>query len=675
MEIAQRFPRAVRELEHVWIPLADGTRLAARIWLPEDAEARPVPGILEYLPYRRRDGTRLRDDDTHSFVAGHGYACVRVDMRGSGDADGVLHDEYLPQEQSDGLEVLRWLAAQPWCDGNLCIIGISWVGFNGLQIAAHAPPELKAIVTICSTDDRYADDIHYMGGCLLSDNFAWANVMFPRNFKPPDPATYGEGWRDAWLERLEHGRFWLEPWLEHQRRDAYWEHGSVCEDLHAIRCPVFAVGGWADGYSNAIPRLLARLEVPRLGLIGPWAHRYPHHGVPGPAMDFLQETLRWWDHWLKGVDTGIMHEPHLRAYVQDSVPPASTYETRPGRWVGEPAWPSPFVQTRVHPLGPGRIAAPDDAVASTALRLQSPLGVGLEAGDWCSYGNPGDLPSDQRRADGGSLVFDSAPLEAPLDILGAPVVELEVRSDRPLALLAARLCDVRPDGQVTRVTYGLLNLTHRDGHARPEPLVPGQPYRVRLQLNDVGQRFPAGHRLRLALSTDYWPLAWPSPEPVTLEVTCGVSCLHLPVRPARAEDADVGVPMPARGAAPAPHTELAPASRQRRLSVDQITGETVLELEVDGGTVRWDAIGVAVSSHNRTRYVSCGNDPLSARTEAWDEVRLQRSEDGWDVRIRTHTSLTADATHFHTRAEVEAFAGAERVFERSTERSFERDHV
>ena len=673
MEIVHRYPRVVRALEHVWIPLADGTRLAARIWLPEDAEAKPVPAILEYLPYRRRDGTRARDDDTHPYIAGHGYACVRVDMRGSGDADGVLHDEYLLQEQLDGLEVLRWLAAQPWCDGNLGIIGISWGGFNGLQIAAHAPPELKAIVTICSTDDRYADDIHYMGGCLLSDNFAWANVMFPRNFKPPDPATYGEGWREAWLERLEHGRFWLEPWLEHQRRDAYWQHGSVCEDDASIRCPVFAVGGWADGYSNAIPRLLERLDVPRLGLIGPWAHRYPHHGVPGPAIGFLQETLRWWDHRLKGVDTGIMDEPQLRAWIQDSAPPATSYAERPGRWVGEPARSSAAIETHVYPLAVGRLAAPGESVPSTTLRVRSPLGVGLEAGDWCSYGNPGDLPGDQRRADGGSLVFDSAPLDAPLDILGAPVAELEVRSDRPLALLAARLSDVRPDGQVTRVTYGLLNLSHRDSHARPEALVPGRTYRVRIQLNDVGQRFPVGHRVRLALSTDYWPIAWPSPEPATLEVTSGVSTLQLPVRTPRAEDADVHVPMPAQAAPPAPRTVLAPAGRQRRVHVDQIGGETALELEVDGGTVRWDAIDVTVSSHNRTRYVCRDEDPHSARVEAWDHVRLQR--DGWDVRIRTHTSLSADASHFHTRSEVEAFEGEERVFERSTERSFERDHV
>ena len=673
MEIIESFPRTVRELEHVWIPLADGTRLAARIWLPDDAGEAPVPAILEYLPYRRRDGTRPRDDQTHPYLAGHGYACVRVDMRGSGDSDGVLHDEYLAQEQADGLEVLRWIAAQPWCDGKIGMIGISWGGFNGLQIAAHAPPELAAVVTLCSTDDRYADDIHYMGGCLLSDNFAWANVMFPRNAKPPDPDTYGDAWRDAWLERLEHERFWLEPWLEHQRRDAYWEHASVCEDIGAIRCPVFAVGGWADGYSNAIPRLLADLRVPRLGLIGPWAHRYPHLGAPGPAIDFLGETLRWWDHWLKGHDTGIMDEPQLRAWMQDSAAPATHHEHRPGRWVREDAWPSQHVREERRPLAAGRLGAPGETVEPTELRVRSPLGSGLDAGDWCSYANPGDEPGDQRRSDGGALVFDSEPLEAPLELLGAPVVELTLRSDEPQAQVAVRLSDVRPDGSVTRVSYGLLNLTHRDSHADPTPLEPGRTYRVRVQLNDVAQRFPAGHRLRIAITTDYWPIAWPSPRPATLDLTAGESQLLLPVRPPRAEDERVGVSETARGAPPTPQTLLSEPSRRRRLELDQLSGESALEVEADTGSVRLDAIDLTLTSHNRTRYTHRGDDPTSARVEAWDEVRLQR--DDWDVRIRTHTALSADADHFHTYARLEAFEGERRVFDRTSERSFPRDHV
>jgi predicted acyl esterase len=204
------FPHHIREIEHVWITMSDGVRLAARIWLPQTAEAEPVPGILEYIPYRKRDSTAYRDSIMHPYFAGHGYACVRVDLRGSGDSEGVLTDEYLHQEQQDGLEILRWIAQQPWCNGSLGMIGISWGGFNGLQIAAHRPSELKAIITVCSTDDRYADDIHHMGGCLLGDNLSWASTMFAYNSCPPDPLLVGERWKELWLERLQGSGLWLD---------------------------------------------------------------------------------------------------------------------------------------------------------------------------------------------------------------------------------------------------------------------------------------------------------------------------------------------------------------------------------------------------------------------------------------------------------------------------------
>ncbi|HKK29968.1 MAG TPA: CocE/NonD family hydrolase, partial [Alphaproteobacteria bacterium] len=340
MKTVENFPLPVIEEANVFIPLVDGTQLAARIWRPEESARRPVPAILEYIPYRKRFGTAARDEVTHPYLAGHGYACVRVDLRGSGESDGVLEDEYLPQELNDGVEVIAWLAEQDWCDGNVGMMGISWGGFNGLQIAALQPPALKAIVTLCSTDDRYADDIHHMGGCLLSDNLSWASVMFAYNSLPPDPALVGDRWREMWMERMRGSGLWLEKWLEHQRRDDYWKHGSINEDYGAVQCPVYAVSGWADGYSNAVFRLLANLEVPRRGLIGPWSHRYPHFGVPGPAIDFLRDMLRWWDQWLKGIETGVMKEPMLRAWMQESVPPTASYMHRPGRWVGEPAWPS-----------------------------------------------------------------------------------------------------------------------------------------------------------------------------------------------------------------------------------------------------------------------------------------------------------------------------------------------
>ena len=401
--------------------MSDSVRLSARIWLPQSAKNKPVPAILEYIPYRKRDLTRPRDEQNYGYFAGHGYAGVRVDIRGTGESEGVLKDEYLPQELEDGIEIINWIAAQPWCNGSIGMIGISWGGFNGLQIAALQPPALKAVISLCSTDDHYVDDVHYMGGCLLGDNLSWASTMFARNSKPPDPEVIGGRWRELWMQRLEGSGLWLEKWLHRQQRDECWKPGSICESFGKIRCPVMAVSGWADGYSNAVFRPLTGLRVPRKELIAPWSHKYPHYGDPGPAINFLRESLRWWDYWLKDIDNGVMEGPMLRVWMQDSVPPTTRYEQRPGRWVAEDTWPSPRIEQCVHPLGPGRIYASGRESRNYKRTIQSPLSVGLFAGKWCSYSATPDLPHDQREEDGGALVFDSAPLREPLELLGVPV--------------------------------------------------------------------------------------------------------------------------------------------------------------------------------------------------------------------------------------------------------------
>jgi hypothetical protein len=665
------FPRAIHRLDPVWIPLEDGTRLAARMWRPLDAEANPVPAILEYIPYRRRDFTAQRDALTHPYVAGHGYASVRVDMRGSGDSDGVLTDEYLPLEQDDAVEVIAWLAAQPWCTGAVGMMGHSWGGFNALQVAARRPPALRAIITSCSTDDRYADDIHYMGGCLLTDNLRWASTMFAHNSRPPDPAVVGPRWRAMWLERLRGSGLWIDTWLRHQRRDAFWKQGSVCEAFDRIRCPVLAVGGWADGYTNAIPRLLEGLTAPRLGLIGQWAHRYPHMALPGPAVGFLQLALRWWDHWLKGRETALADEPMLRVFLQDSVRPAPHHTTLPGRWVAERAWPSPRIGPRRYVLHRARLAP--EAGPEVALLLRSPETVGLHAGRWCPYQITPDLPEDQRLEDGGALTFDTDPLPERLELLGPPVADLELAVDRPVALVAARLSDVAPDGAATRVSYGLLNLTHRESHEHPTPLLPGRRYRVRLQLNDLGQAFPAGHRIRLALSTAYWPIAWPPPEPVTLTLYAGASTLTLPVRPPDPADAAWPPLPPVETAPPLPVTVHEPARTERVVRHDVTTDEVTLDWVQDSGRHRYEDIDLTVHTVAADHYAIRPDDPLSARVEIAWTVRLARGD--WLVETRTRTRLSATRDTFELVATLEALEGDTPVHAQRWERSIPRDLV
>jgi putative CocE/NonD family hydrolase len=659
MKVVTEFPHAVREIEHLDVPMPDRCRLAARIWMPESAGDAPVPAILEYLPYRKNDLTLRRDSLNAPYVAGHGYAYVRIDLRGAGDSEGVMPDEYLAQELQDGADAIAWIAAQPWCDGNVGMVGISWGGFNGLQVAALRPPALKAIVTVCSTDDRYADDVHFMGGCLLIDNLAWASQMFWRNSLPPDPRHRPDTWRELWTQRLEGSGLWVRNWLEHQTRDAFWKHGSVCEDFERITVPVYAIGGWADGYCRAVFRLMEGLSGPRKGLVGPWAHAYPHIATPGPAIGFLQETLRWWDHWLKGRDTGIMDEPMLRLFMQDPAPPRTSYASRDGRWVAEPVWPSSNITRTAFALTRAGGLERDRVGAEAALTLRSPLTVGMGAGKWCAYGVPGDLPTDQRAEDGGSLVFETAPLAEALEIAGDPVLELRLSSDRPVAQVAARLMDVLPDGAATRVSYGVLNLTHRDGHERPEPLVPGETYAVRVPLKHVAQRFTSGHRVRLAISSSYFPLIWPAPEAVTLTVHTAGSRLELPVRTASPADADLPeFPAPESAQPLAVEAESTTGSRWH-VTHDLIEDRVTMEVVDDPGTFRILDNDLTIAKVGRERYCVGGEDPAGVTGDVDWTVEFSRG--AWRIRSVTETSLTSDADNFRVRARLRAWEGDDLV--------------
>ncbi|MTE19382.1 CocE/NonD family hydrolase [Streptomyces sp. TRM43335] len=677
MRYTTSLPHAVKEEEYVRIPVSDGTHLAARIWRPVSSDTEPVPAVLEYIPYRRRDLTSVRDSVHHPYIAGHGYACVRVDIRGTGDSEGVLRDEYLEVEQTDAEDVLAWLAEQPWCDGRTGMMGISWGAFAALQVAARRPPSLGAIVISSFTDDRYADDMHYMGGCLLSDNLAEAGTMFAYGTCPPDPALVGERWRSMWLERLENTRPWVLEWLRHQRRDDYWRHASVCEDYSAVDVPVLASSGWADGYSNAVTRLLEHLDVPRKGLVGPWSHKYPHLGQPGPAVGYLQEVVRWWDHWLKGIDNGVMDGPMLRAWMQESVPPSTSYEERPGRWVGEPSWPSPHVEPVVRPLGRHRIGSPEEWEEGRAgeeeLTVRSPLSVGQFAGKWASYNAPPDLPYDQREEDGGSLVFDTEPLTERVEILGAPTVELELSVSEPVAMVAARLSDVSPDGRATRVTYGLLNLT-RSGDDGPEPLVPGRRYRATVQLNGVAQAFPAGHRIRLSLSTSYWPLAWPPPKPVLMTVYAPASTLTLPVRPTTESDEVDGAPFgEPEGTEPIRTTQATPPEQRWEVSRDLVDYQSALEIVKDGGTIHFEDIDLDVHRRAYERYAWTADDFTSARGES--EWTMEFARGDWNTRTVTRTVLRCTEEEFVVNATLDGYEGENRVFSRTWNERLPRDLV
>lgn len=652
MHTVNTFPRKIKEIANTFIALADGTRLAARMWLPVDADKDPVPAILEYLPYRKRDGTIVRDALTHPYLAGHGYACIRVDMRGNGDSDGIMQDEYTEQELADAEEVIAWLVRQPWCTGKVGMMGISWGGFNSLQVAARQPPGLDAIITLCSTDDRYTDDIHYKGGCLLGENLGWSATMLAYSSRAPDPALVGERWKNMWLDRLKHEPLLAIPWLQHPHRDAYWKHGSVCEDIGAIRAAVLAIGGWNDAYSNAVPRLVASVQSPVKGIIGPWAHKYPHFAVPEPRIGFLQEALRWWDQWLKGIDTGVDQDPAHRTYIMALNRPGTSVTHIGGRWVSDQRWPADQHERQRWHLNQQGLSTTRDTASKQIVA--SPQHTGADSGEYCIIWLGPEFPGDQRQDDAGSLTFDSAPLTKPIDIVGGAVLHLKVSSDRPVAVAAVRLNAVWPDGAVSRLTYAVTNLCHRDGHEHPQALEPGKTYTLKIKLDDVACTVPKGHRLRVSISTSYWPLIWPAPEPVTLTVHTGSSFIDIPVRlPRRGEKAPTFAPVEA--APPVKLTTIDKPWNKRELRIDQRTGERCMHIVDDFGRSTIDEHGLTTWVCARETYSILPDDPLSARQEChWS---METSRENWKVRTETFSSLQATKTHWLVTGRLEAYEG------------------
>lgn len=651
--------------ENVEIPLPDGTVLAARIWLPESALSSPVPAILEYLPYRKRDGTAVRDELTYPYFAARGYAGVRVDMRGNGESTGLMLDEYLAQEQDDALEVIDWIATQPWCTGALGMMGISWGGFNSLQLAALRPEPLKAIITLCSTDDRFADDVHYKGGVLMNENLGWAATMLSFSAAVPDPALVPDA-KERWIERLEAMPLLAKNWMEHQTRDDYWRHGSVCEDYNDIEIPVFAVGGWGDSYKNTIPRLMEHLTGPRQALVGPWIHKYPHFAVPGPAVGFLQEALAWWDRWLagglneKGGDQPQSTQSAGRYYIQESVPPAPMHAYRPGRWVQTSSWPSADVHAMTFNLSDlGQLSGQLDPLTEQ-VPVCTPLTVGVGQGEYCAIWTGPDLPTDQRADEAFAANWTTDPLAEAIDILGQPQVDLTVASATNAGQVTVRLSDVRPDGGSALITYGVLNLRLRDDPARLSPVQPGEPMDINVGLDMAGYRVPIGHRLRLSISSANFPLLTPPPVRSDLQVLPGEPRLTLPVFTGQ----DLTDPLPEPEAAAGAHlTTHRAASPRRTVSTDIATGLTTVTIEDDLGDVTFEDHGLRVAQQCREEYTVHPDD--ASRYEANISWRYQVGRDGaFNASVISGYRLTCDEDTFYLQAQQTARWDGETVQQR-----------
>jgi uncharacterized protein len=659
-----------RMIENSWILLKDGTRLAVRLWIPASAEHTPVPVVWEYIPYRKRDFERARDDQWANAFVPYGFAFARVDIRGSGESDGLLLDEYLQQEQDDAVEVIAWLARQPWSSGAIGMRGISWGGFASFQAAAMRPPALKAIMPQCATDNRYTDDAHYVGGALTLDMYDWGAEFKNVMVAPPDPAIVGDRWREMWMARLDHTPPILATWLSHQRFDAYWQHGSIATDYSAIECPVYVVGGQIDSYRDFLPRSLAHLSVPRKGLMGPWGHRYPEIADPGPGLEWVTEEVRWWTQWLRGIDTGIMGEPQFRVFMEEKTAAEVWPNDVPGRWVAESSWPSPRIAPRLMFLNARGLET--TAGASTALVCKSQETLGLTKREWFPWNMSIDLPPDETPDDLRSLTFDSEPLAEDLEILGNPLVKLRLSATEPVAKVVARLNEVAPDGKSWSVSYGALNLTHRESHTSPTPLVVGESYDVEVSCYFTAHRFKKGSRIRVAISESLWPMLWPSPKPVELRILAGVSTLTLPVRPMDIAEA----PMPIaeikdRIAAREKTHALGSCEYEVRQSGPDAHGRVIIHKRLRDLPETLTDIGTTMSGGSDWFLSIKEGDPNSSVWQLRWFSKLSRGS--WDTTTESTLELSSTADEFRLKESMTAWEGGKIVFEKSWDHTIRRD--
>ncbi|KAF4138479.1 X-Pro dipeptidyl-peptidase C-terminal non-catalytic domain [Phytophthora infestans] len=695
----------VQVLENVWIPVDAETRLSARIWLPKSSTAK-FSVVLEYIPYRKSDWTATRDASNHVWLAQRGFAVARVDIRGSGNSEGHFYGEYTPQELQDGVMVIEWLASQSWCSGSVGVFGKSWGGFNGLQLAAMAPPALRGVVSLYSIDDRYADDVHYMGGAVLgSEALSWATVMFSLNALPMAPETVGSevAWKRRYQERLEKQFPWLHEWLAHQTRDEFWEHGSICETYDKVKCPVLEIGGWNDGYFNGVARMIKGMK------------NSPSKGV-------------WWEYSLNDkTDNSATRFPDLQLFVKDEIEnPTARILEYPGKWCGVDdveKLEQKFV-TFYCSSGDGYKLQTTAEPPSTRERVIAFNSLqGAWSGEWLSFGGE-DMPGNQLNEDAIATTWTTGPLNEDIEIIGRPQISVFVKSSKPQALIMARLSDVSPSGKSTLITRGVLNLRHRHGHKLDElshmPI--GENTRVTWQLNACAYTLRASHTLVLSVTPSYWPMVWPSPEPVELSVSFAESNLLklpvLPEGPTPVENAascpvkdyplDAGAPSRTISLREAPPlernltlllSETDSSQPLQRLVVNEDQGKDLLvdegivmeETAIKTYTTDPQCLHPRVSIQRTLTYEKLTSsehselldkfaDQMTAATHV-NDLKLERVDYAehpvlpWKVRVETDSSMASDETTFFLKDHMIVRLNEEVFFEKTWEKEIPRQFV
>jgi predicted acyl esterase len=643
------------------IAMPDGIHLSATLYMPDNIKpGEKLPALLEYLPYRKDDATAARDYPVHTYFAAHGYVSVRVDIRGFGTSEGTPTErEYSEQEQLDGEQVIAWLAAQPWSNGKVGMFGISWGGFNSIQMAMRHPPALKAILAIDATEQLFHDDIHYIDGMMHFDEFELNMDLAPSMTGAPDYSLD---------EKILGPRFDSTPWsllyLKHQRDGQFWR--APLRPLSEIKIPCFLIGGLLDGYRDSIPRMFEQVKAPLKAIIGPWNHTFPNEAEPGPQIEWRDQAVRWWDYWLKHHNTGIMEEPRLSIYMQDWHVPDPHLKTVPGKWRGENGWPpGNTVSTPLYLYESHALSTVPAKTGSNQVRYIP--SVGVEAGFWW-----GELLTDQRPVDAFSLTYDSVPLPQELTILGRPHALLQVSASAPLADWFARLSDVAPDGTVTQVTGAGIDGAQRDSASDPKELAPNQTYSLDIEMHLATWTFPKGHRIRLAVSNALWPMIWPTPYAMTTTLQTGGGI-----------GSRVTLPLVGPATYAVPQFSAPEASEERKdmqsagfpwpgdwkTERDELSGKT--KVTWNGKSEETYPWGKETDFEGIT-YLADDNHPETSSVEAEAEIVMALKQQ--TLTWHGHLTLTSDVKSFYYRYTRQLLKDGKALKEKTWEETIPRDH-
>jgi predicted acyl esterase len=677
----------------VQYPGKDPIELVGHYWYNADAveSERKIPAIVEFNPYRRRDGTITTDSKMHPWFAYNEYLSFRIDLQGTGDSEGILTDEYTDEELVYCTQVIEQIAAHPYCDGNVGMMGKSWSAINSLMVSAHddCPEALKAIIVCAGSDDRYNDDVHYMGGAMMFDNVSWPSSMWGWMALPPDPVVVGDSWKERWRERIQNANFFFDQWATHQTRDDYWSATSVRDHYDRVKVPVFILSGWQDGYKNPVPRVVSGLTAagkPVSGLLGPWGHKYPFNGYPGPQIDWLHYIVpHWWDRWLKGKEPDTETEwPQLPVWLGESrEPDKSLCFDDQGKWVAEDADWQDRTEEEIFYLQPenrladapadGEYTGPESLVFGTAM---------YETSSWGECGND-DLPGDQASGDNKSIYFDSEPLDEDIDCFGHPRATLNLSCSTSLASIAVRLCEISPNTEASHlVNYRFFNLCYREGDfANPQHIEPDTPFNVSIPLNLIGHTFKQGWRIRLSISPSFFPTMWQSPENPTITLYTGridgfpESTLMLPQRDPRPEEdqrVQALLPTTSEGAYVDPEDyvptleEARPANTERTeepITVGDKSG-VVVKKTFDNGRYQYGGplqeLWVDLVAKENCQVLE--DDPLSMTGWTSSTSILERPSEGWRIRAETTSEVWTERDDtgeyvFRYQAKLQTFIG------------------